>query len=784
MINMRNQKYLSLPNSAEHNISIDDEERQKEIFKYELLDYQIDDPSLQSLNILATYICDVPMSNISIVNMDYCQFISRAPGFNFSKTIRENSFCHYAIMQDKFFEVEDTLKDKRFEENIFVKNQPKPVRYYAAWPVKSPSGFNVGLILIADFIPRKMLSKQIEGLRILRDHVQIQFIINMQNKELTTLNQKADKLSKVKDEFISNISHELRTPLNAINGYAHVLEKSSLDYEQREAVEIIINSSEILIPMVNDVLDFSKINSEKLAIEKILFNLKDTVSLVYHLLLNKAKEKNLKFELKIDEKIPKKLIGDKIRINQIIMNLAGNAIKFTEKGSISINLFTRNETPDYTEIEFSVKDTGIGIPNDKLKSIFERFEQAGSEITRKFGGTGLGLNISKNLVQLQGGELKVRSAYSKGSEFYFSLKYEKIKSEIECIVKTKLEVNSSNSDYKPNSLKDIRVLVCEDNLINIKLIKHYFKTKVSVLEVAEDGEKAIEILKNKKFDIILMDIQMPVLDGIETTKYLRNTLKIKIPIIAFTNNNNKKEREMCLSIGMNDYINKSFVSKEILEKISNFLFLKDEVENQEFPNENYSKNNLKIYNSHSESKTSRKTKFKKSKSNIKKNKEDFNIGKESTKLEAKKEIVLEINESSIVDDKLKNILNSESPSNLNKKIDHLNLSILKDFSGDDKVFERELMEHFLEKFNYDFENFKCNINQLNSKEVEFFVHKMKSPLGIFGLNNITEDLEYLKVLCNKEYIYRLSLEIIEKVESNIKIIQKEINEFLESEDYV
>jgi signal transduction histidine kinase/CheY-like chemotaxis protein len=784
MIDSNDQKCLYIPNFTELNVSKEEEERLKEIFKYELLDYEIDDPALLSLNKLAAYICDVPMSNVSIVNLKYCEFISRAPGFNFSNTIREHSFCHYAILQDQFFEVEDTMRDKRFEQNVFVKNQPKPVRYYAAWPVKSPAGCNVGVLLVADFVPRKMSPQQIEALRVLRDQVQIQFIIKMQNKELTALYLKAEKLSKVKDEFISNISHELRTPLNAINGYAHILQKSSLDKDQREAVSIIRNSSEILIPMVNDILDFSKINSQKLVLEKIPFNLRETVLLVYHLLLNKAKEKSLKFELNVDEKIPSKLIGDKIRINQIIMNLASNSLKFTEKGSVSINVKLREETQENVVIDFSVRDTGIGIPEDKIKTIFERFEQAGSEITRKFGGTGLGLNISKNLVQLHGGELKVKSKYGQGSEFYFTIKYEKVSPEFETLEKTKLEIESRKSEFNMSKFKNLRVLICEDNSINIKLIKHYFKNKVSFLGIAENGEKAIEILKNTKFDVILMDIHMPILDGIETTKYIRNTLNLSIPIIGFTNNNSQEEKEMCLSIGMNDYINKTFVSNEIFDKISNVLSLSDKCDNDETSSEKETINNLLKYYSFSPRKISRKKKYIKEKSKFKKSNENFDVKHKKKSLDVQKEKTLKINESSGNESKLNNLLHSGDCRYLNKKTDHINLSILNDFSGDDRVFEKELMQHFLEKFYSDFENLKFNLKEQNYKEIEFFIHKMKSPLGIFGLSNITENLEYIKLLSNKEYLYKLSLEILGNVENNIKIIEQELRDLLESEVYL
>jgi signal transduction histidine kinase/CheY-like chemotaxis protein/HPt (histidine-containing phosphotransfer) domain-containing protein len=777
-----------------------EEERIKEITKYELNNLEIDDPALLAINKLAAYICDTPISKVSIVNMDYCKFISRE-GSELETTVRKNSFCHYAVSQDTFFEVEDILKDERFVDNAFVKDNPKPPMYYAAWPLKSPGGSNFGVLFVVDFVPRKLLPKQIEALRILRDQVLIQFIIKMQNKELSALNIKAEKLSKVKDEFISNISHEIRTPLNAINGYAHLLAKTSLNNEQTEAVEIIKSSSEILITLVNDILDFSKINSEKLKLEKIPFDLKKTIRLVYDLLRKKIQQKKINFEMKFDEKIPNKILGDEIRINQIIMNLAGNALKFTDKGSISINVNISNETEENIRLDFSVRDTGIGITEEKLKTIFERFEQAGTEITRKFGGTGLGLNISKNLVELHGGELKVKSKLGEGSEFYFSILYDKLKQdksfENEKLEKSKLSVDS-------NLLKNQRIMICEDNSVNIKLIKHYFKNKVKYLEIAENGQQAIEKLNVTRFDMILMDIHMPVMDGYEATKYIRNTMKLSLPIIGFTVNNSEDEREKCLSIGMNDYVNKNFTTDEILEKLTKILTLNKKCDEIASVHEFNVKEKVifKNFKSISPTKTKRNKlqlnflkkntiKFKSYQNlpmlrNMNKENSDLNIIKiDATKPSKFSGSIGPILKTEKVNKEVipsKNLLKSKECFEINQQqqLDHVNLKNIQDFSGNDKIFEKELIHHFLEKFPKDLGNLLYNFTSRNYKEVDFYIHKIKSPLVMFGLKNIISQLEEVKLLCNQDYIYKLALDKLTNVENNLKIINKELHDLLES----
>lgn len=572
-----------------------EKKRLSNILEYNLEGFDIEDKGLNAITRLAAMICGTPMAFITLVGDSYVNFLART-GCPLSGTVRLNSFCDLAIEGSDFFEITDTLKDPRFEENILVKGQQTPLRYYGGYPVFSPQGHKFGSLCVVDLNPYKLTDMQKEAIKILAEEVMVHLELRRNNKELKAANEKIERLAKVKEDFMNNVSHELRTPLNAIGGYGEILSKTELNTDQKEAVSIIKGSCEILIVLINDILDFSKINSGKLQLENIPFDLRKTMKNIKDLLTPKAKEKDLKFELKIDEKIPKFILGDKVRINQIIMNLTGNAVKFTQKGFVKIDIQMLEETDKSIKINFSVKDSGIGIHADKLSSIFERFEQAGKDITRKFGGTGLGLNISKNLVELHNSNLQLKSVYGEGTEFYFTIKFNKFidKNDLKSANNSKAGADNENIIQKISNMKTINLLVCEDNLVNIKLIKAIFKNKNINIEIAQNGKIAIDMLKKKtyNFDIILMDIQMPEMNGFETTKYIRNIMNLNIPIIGFSASTSEIEKNYCIEIGMNDYILKTFGTNDIFDNLTNFIntnkIYKEDIDD----NTNVNKNNL------------------------------------------------------------------------------------------------------------------------------------------------------------------------------------------------
>lgn len=373
-----------------------------------------------------------------------------------------------------------------------------------------------------------------------------------------------------KDSFLANMSHEIRTPLNAIIGFTELLSQRNLDTVQAEYVGNIQIAGDNLLLLINDILDLSKIESGQLIIESYTFNLNDALKHIYNLLKVNADQKGLEFILFLDANMPEFVIGDKGRLNQILINLVGNAVKFTETGEISMTVKKMKETETTITLRFSIKDTGIGITQEKSTKVFERFTQAEDNTTRKFGGTGLGLNIVKQLVELQNGQISVKSNLGKGSEFYFSLEFLKAETAVaDTFIKNSL-------DQKP--LGKLSILLCEDNEMNKRLAKIVIENFGFKLDIASNGQEGIELLKKNTYDLILMDLQMPVKDGYQTTIYIRNELKMNIPIIAMTAHSLVGEQQKCFDIGMNAYVAKPFKQAELMDKIQLVLEIKSEKE--------------------------------------------------------------------------------------------------------------------------------------------------------------------------------------------------------------
>ncbi len=518
------------------------------------------------------------------------------------------------------------------------------------------------------------------------------------NIELNKALKIAEEAGKSKSEFLANMSHEIRTPMNGIIGAADILKGMDLGKDEYKMVEIIHKSGNSLLTIINDILDFSKIEAGKMEIEYAPFNLLKSIEAVVDMLKHNASKKNLEFIYYIDSKIKHNVLGDETRINQVLINLLGNAIKFTEKGQVFLKIELINELEKYYSLKFSIEDTGIGIPNEKQTEIFESFTQANGSTTRKFGGTGLGTSISKMLVNLMGGEIGVispntNSNYGQGSIFYFTLKLKKDKltpktiivnneikgkkaliiddNETNCFVLSKMlnkweiktietysgkkalnilqnnnifdlifidynmpdkngfdvikmiknklitdskkiMISSNSTDltkaeakkhgfdlllYKPikqselynailnlysknivinekinqtpkYSFPNLNILIAEDNPINQKIALSVFKQVGLQAEVAANGQIALDMLKQKKYDIVFMDVQMPVIDGIKATNIMRANGDETI-VVAMTANAMKGDRDMCINAGMNEYISKPFKKEDvynILEK--------------------------------------------------------------------------------------------------------------------------------------------------------------------------------------------------------------------------
>lgn len=389
----------------------------------------------------------------------------------------------------------------------------------------------------------------------------------MKQERISEAKQLADELNVQKDAFIANMSHELRTPLNAILGFSDLLIQNEENTQKKQYLTAIKSASDSLLFLVNDILDLSKIESGIIDYDNGVFSVQNVVEDVFNILSLKAKQKEIEFTFLLSDEVPNYIFGDKNRLIQVLNNLLNNAIKFTNSGKV--HLFVElNTTQKTNQLKFTISDTGIGIPEDKLENIFNRFTQAESSTSRVYGGTGLGLNISKLIIENQGGKIGVSSHVNFGSEFWFTLPF---------IVSQKEEKVSFSTDNKNLNQIEAAILVCEDNELNQLLLKSIFEHTKYQVDFAENGLVAVELLKRKNYDLILMDLQMPFLDGYETTKIIRNEMYLKMPIIALTAHSLLKEKEKCIALGMNDYLSKPFKTDELLYKISSLIHKKGKV---------------------------------------------------------------------------------------------------------------------------------------------------------------------------------------------------------------
>lgn len=443
---------------------------------------------------------------------------------------------------------------------------------------KDGNGNILGAVVVArDITEQKRIENELIESKIFAEFATLIAEEAKTNAENSTLI--AENAVKAKQQFLSNMSHEIRTPMNAIIGFTKVLLKTELSSKQLEYLSAIKLSGDALIVLINDILDLAKVDAGKMLFEQTPFKIALSISSMLHLFDTKIQEKNLVLVKEYDKQIPEVLSGDPVRLHQIILNLVSNAVKFTSHGSITLSVRLIKQDESKVTIEFAVSDTGIGIPEQKIDKIFENFQQASSGTSRIYGGTGLGLAIVKQLVEQQGGVVGVKSEIGKGSTFSITLSFYKTKATAE------IEVETIILD---NEIKNINVLVVEDIVLNQLLMKTLLDDYGFEREIAANGKIAIEKLQAKTYDIILMDLQMPEMNGFEATEYIRNTLHSKIPIIALTADVTTVDLEKCKAVGMNDYIAKPVDEKILYNKILGLVkkpIPTSEIVKKEFDNE-------------------------------------------------------------------------------------------------------------------------------------------------------------------------------------------------------
>lgn len=389
-------------------------------------------------------------------------------------------------------------------------------------------------------------------------------------QELLEAKKMAEEAARVKSEFLSTMSHEIRTPMNAILGFAELLLKKQHPEEDTQYIKAIKQSADNLLVIINDILDFSKIEAGKLTLEKIKFDIHEKISFLEQSFRFSAEEKNIQLKVTVDAGIPRYITGDPFRLNQILLNLISNAVKFTNDGMVSIHAEKLTENEQEVLIKFEIKDTGIGIPENKLDSIFDSFTQAHEDTSRQFGGTGLGLTITKKLVDLMGGNITVDSVSGQGSVFIVYLRFSLDHNEP--VVESEIAPDHE-SELAPSNLDTIQILIAEDNAVNQLLIKYILEDWNLKYTICNNGEEAINMLESSHFDVVLMDIQMPVMDGIMATSLIRKMsgAKGKIPIIALTADVVNKEFFNSDATGFTDYLIKPFKPNDLMDMIHKYV---------------------------------------------------------------------------------------------------------------------------------------------------------------------------------------------------------------------
>jgi len=544
-----------MPN--QHHQKLHEAERLAALKRYHILD-TLPEEEFDNITRLAAYFTDSPISLITLLDENRQWFKSRV-GLEATSTPRNIAFCDYAIRDDEPMQVQDATQDERFRENPLVTEDPN-IRFYAGVPLTTPDGYNLGTLCVIDDQPKKLEEDKLQALRQLADTA-----ISLIEARLT--NQKLERIIQYKDDFLANVSHEIRTPMNGIVGFTELLQNTELDSEQQEYVHTISSAADNLLIIINDILDVSKNEMGKLELHYQPMNPARVVGDAVRLNQQKAQDKGLELRQLLDPAIPTHVLGDAPRLTQIIINLLGNAIKFTEEGWVEVRLRNTGSQGNTITLALEVQDTGVGIAEEDQKRVFDRFEQVDRYQRSNISGTGLGLNIVQSLVELHGGSVSLDSTPGVGATFRCTLQYE---------LTDATPSSAADRDQEPQQarhqpLEGLHVLLVEDNLINQRLATRTLERLGASVNLAEHGQEAIARAQEETFDLVLMDLQMPIMNGFDATRTLRESGFRDLPIIACSAHSMAGEKARCLKAGMDDYLSKPFKQKELTAVILKYV---------------------------------------------------------------------------------------------------------------------------------------------------------------------------------------------------------------------
>jgi len=544
--------------------------------KYDILD-TADETAFDDLVMLAATICGTPLAAISFVGENRMWYKARR-GIDFREADRDLSICAHAILRpEQVLVVPDTENDPRFSDNDLVKGKTQ-FRFYAGAPLINPSGYPLGTICVIDNRPRPISAVQVEALRALSRQVVSLLEFRLSNhalrektESLINAREQANAAAKSKAIFLANMSHEIRTPMNGVVGVTSILLSTPLSDRQRQYVDTIEKSAERLLSVLSNILDFSK-NDAGVGGELNLtaIDLPTFIEDIAAMMQPMAIAKQLRFIESVDEELHRPLIGDVLRLQQLVTNLIGNALKFTSQGSVEISVSLAAEDQDSLTARFEIRDTGIGIPRDQQKKIFDEFEQVDQGTQRHYGGAGLGLSICRQLAQKMDTNVEVRSEVGVGSTFWFDLKMAFPPPEA-----ANVEFRDPREKVEPIRLP--RVLVAEDNEVNSLVITSMLEHNGCEVVCVENGAEVLRALETQTFDAIFMDVQMPKVDGIQATRAIRamETEIRNIPIIALTASVLKEDALVCQMAGMNDFISKPINERVISDALKRWVVRKD-----------------------------------------------------------------------------------------------------------------------------------------------------------------------------------------------------------------